>query len=138
MVMVRNMLVKGLDGRTLCFRIPSNGDVVSGTNIVALLSARTGIPSHSIRLVTGTAVVHPKSLLTADENGRFPSCSLLLRLPGGTKAKNDRVSEFQDPDNYSARKRKLDGDTLESLLDERDPTRYHSITLFLILYRWFW
>jgi len=123
--LVGHMLVKGLDGGTLCLRFPS-GVVVSGASVKALLCARTGIPSHCFRLVTGTAVVRHDSFLTS-EDGRFPSCSLLLRLPGGMKAKDERIAEFQEPDGFRSRKanskRKVEEDPIAHLLDEQEPPR---------------
>ena len=121
-----HMLVKGLDGRTLCLHF-SSGVVVSGASVAKLLSVRTGIPTHCLRLVTGTAVVRNDSLL-ASEDGRFPSCSLLLRLPGGTKSKDDRIADFQEPDGFRSRKsnskRKVEEeDAIAKLWDEADPPR---------------
>lgn len=115
---VRHMFVKGLDGRTLCLRFEdSDGDgVVSGASVAALLGARTGIPSHCLRLVTGTAVVRPDSSLTVDDGGLFPSCTVLLRLPGGkggfgsllrgaaTKAGQKKTSNFDACRDMSGRR----------------------------------
>lgn len=112
---VRHMLVKGLDGRTLCLRIESGDGIVSGASVSALVCARTGIPSHSVRLVTGTAEVRPDSLLNSD-GGFFPSCTLLLRLPGGkggfgsllrgaaTKAGQKKTSNFDACRDMSGRR----------------------------------
>lgn len=112
---VEHMLVKGLDGRTLCLRFPSSDGPVSGARVAALLCARTGIPSHCLRLVTGTAVVRPDSVLTA-EDGSLPSCTLLLRLPGGkggfgsllrgaaTKAGQKKTSNFDACRDMSGRR----------------------------------
>jgi hypothetical protein len=113
---VRQMLVRGLDGRTLCLRFESGEGVVSGVCVAALLCARTGIPAHCVRLVTGTAVVSDESFLTASEDGSFPSCSLLLRLPGGkggfgsllrgaaTKAGQKKTSNFDACRDMSGRR----------------------------------
>lgn len=116
MMPVRHMLVKGLDGRTLCLRIESGDGIVSGASVAALVCARTGIPSSSVRLVTGTAVVRPDSVLTCDTASFFPSCTLLLRLPGGkggfgsllrgaaTKAGQKKTSNFDACRDMSGRR----------------------------------
>lgn len=113
---MRQMLVKGLDGRTLCLRFSDGDGVVSGASVAALLCARTGIPSHCLRLVTGTGVVHPDSCLTAEDGSFFPSCTLLLRLPGGkggfgsllrgaaTKAGQKKTSNFDACRDMSGRR----------------------------------
>ena len=113
----RQLLVRGLDGRTLCLRLESGDGTVSGGRVAALLSARTGVPEHCVRLVTGTAVVSHDSFLTASaEDGSFPSCTLLLRLPGGkggfgsllrgaaTKAGQKKTSNFDACRDMSGRR----------------------------------
>lgn len=112
---MRQLLVKGLDGRTLCLGFDRE-EVVSGGNVAAVVSLRTGIPVHCVRLVTGTAVVREESLLRVLEDGSFPSCTLLLRLPGGkggfgsllrgaaTKAGQKKTSNFDACRDMSGRR----------------------------------
>lgn len=110
---VRQMLVRGLDGRTLCLRF--EGKCVSGGRVAAVVCERTGVPVRCLRLVTGTAVVSNETVLIA-EDGNFPSCSLLLRLPGGkggfgsllrgaaTKAGQKKTSNFDACRDMSGRR----------------------------------
>lgn len=113
----RQMLVKGLDGRTLCLRFEGEGDgVVLGESVALRVSQRTGIPLHCMRLVTGTSVVDRDTSLSASVDGSFPSCTLLLRLPGGkggfgsllrgaaTKAGQKKTSNFDACRDMSGRR----------------------------------
>lgn len=75
------IFVRLLDGRTQCLQIPSAA--VSGGTLKRYLFLRTGIPLPLQRLVSGRREIHDEILISASEDGIFPSCSLLLRLRGG-------------------------------------------------------
>ncbi|KAG0556491.1 hypothetical protein KC19_11G057700 [Ceratodon purpureus] len=111
---VRQMLVRGLDGRTLCLRFDTG--FVSGRCVAAAVSERTGVPAGAVRVVTGTGVVGDETVLVSGEDGSFPSCSVLVRLPGGkggfgsllrgaaTKAGQKKTSNFDACRDMSGRR----------------------------------
>eukprot|EP00271_Cylindrocystis_brebissonii_P022236 TRINITY_DN8471_c0_g1_i1.p1 TRINITY_DN8471_c0_g1~~TRINITY_DN8471_c0_g1_i1.p1 ORF type:complete len:446 (-),score=117.67 TRINITY_DN8471_c0_g1_i1:906-2243(-) len=75
------IFVRSLDGKSLCLQVPSKS--LSGRHLKALLEEVSGIPPSYQRLVTGVSAVNDESTLTCDDDGYFPTCSLLLRLVGG-------------------------------------------------------
>uniref|UniRef100_A0A1D1Y4G9 UPF0667 protein C1orf55 n=1 Tax=Anthurium amnicola TaxID=1678845 RepID=A0A1D1Y4G9_9ARAE len=81
MAVVHQILVRLLDGRTQCLQVPST--TVSGEALKGYLVARTGVPLQLQRLVSGCREIRDETLISASDDGIFPSCSLLLRLRGG-------------------------------------------------------
>lgn len=75
------IFVRLLDGRTQCLQITPTA--VSGRTLKRYLFLRTGIPLPLQRLVSGRREIHDETLISASEDGIFPSCNLLLRLRGG-------------------------------------------------------
>lgn len=113
----KQMLLRGLDGRTLCLHFDHpHGEAVTGADIATQVWMRTGIPQHCQRLVTGTTLVSPHSHIAFCEDGGLPSCTLLLRLRGGkggfgsllrgaaTKAGQKKTSNFDACRDMSGRR----------------------------------
>jgi len=113
----KQMLLRGLDGRTLCLHFDHpHGEAVTGADIATQVWMRTGIPQHWQRLVTGTTLVSPHSHITFSEDGGLASCTLLLRLRGGkggfgsllrgaaTKAGQKKTSNFDACRDMSGRR----------------------------------
>ncbi|PKA55921.1 hypothetical protein AXF42_Ash014593 [Apostasia shenzhenica] len=78
---IYQIFVKLLDGRTKCFQMPS--PIISGKTLKGHLFEKTKIPLPFQRLITGSRIVSDDTVIYASEDGLFPSCALLLRLPGG-------------------------------------------------------
>ncbi|KAG0456279.1 hypothetical protein HPP92_024067 [Vanilla planifolia] len=78
---VYQIFVKLLDGQTQCFQIST--PLISGGTLKRRLFEKTRIPVPFQRLVTGSRIVSDETLLSTSDDGFFPSCALLLRLPGG-------------------------------------------------------
>ncbi|KAK8931379.1 hypothetical protein KSP39_PZI016152 [Platanthera zijinensis] len=77
---VYQLLVKLLGGRTQCFQFST--PTISGETLKEHIFSKTRIPLPFQRLITGSRVVLDETLISA-ANGFFPSCVLLLPLPGG-------------------------------------------------------
>ncbi|GAQ82363.1 Telomere_Sde2 domain containing protein [Klebsormidium nitens] len=75
------VFVKNLQGESKCLRVGTPS--VTGRELVGLVEDAEGIPSVFTRLVTGTSQLDDDSILSADDRGLFPSCTLLARLLGG-------------------------------------------------------
>ncbi|XP_020571483.1 protein SDE2 homolog [Phalaenopsis equestris] len=78
---IYQIFVKLLDGRTQCLQISS--PTISGETLKRHLFAKTRIPYRLQLLITGSRIVSDETLISASSDGFFPSCGLLLRLPGG-------------------------------------------------------
>lgn len=110
----KQLFLRNLDGKTLCFQLPY--ETVSGEVLKSLLEERTGIPKDSQRLVTGLRDISDDSVLSTDDCGEFPSCTVLLRLIGGkggfgsllrgaaTKAGQKKTSNFDACRDMSGRR----------------------------------
>lgn len=77
---IYQLLVKLLDGRTQCFQFST--PTISGEALKENIFSKTRIPRPFQRLITGSRVVLDETLISAAD-GFFPSCVLLLPLPGG-------------------------------------------------------
>ena len=65
----------------MCLQFASQ--TITGADVKLLLEDLEGIPHSAQRLAGGKVDIEDSTVLTATEEGGFPSCSLLLRLVGG-------------------------------------------------------